>query len=31
MGEFDSDDDEEGVYQVKGGKTIIMDPKMKDK
>ena len=31
MGEFDSDDDEEGVYQVKGGKTMIMDPKMKDK
>ena len=31
MGEFDSDDDDEGVYQVKGGKTMIMDPKMKDK
>ena len=31
MGEFDSDDDEEGVYQVRGGRTMIMDPSMRDR
>ena len=31
MGEFDSDEDEEGVYQVKGGRTMLMDPRMMDK
>ena len=31
MGEFDSDDEEEGMYQVRGGKTMVMDPLMRDK
>ena len=31
MGEFDSDEDDDGVYQVKGGKTMLMDPNMLNK
>ena len=28
LGEFDSDEDEEGVYQVKDQKIGIVDPKL---
>ena len=29
MGEFDSDEDDEGVYQMRGGKMVVADPNMR--
>ena len=31
LGEFDSDEDDEGVYQMKNNKVFVFDPMLKGK
>ena len=31
LGEFDSDEDDEGVYQMKNNKVVVVDPLLKGK